>query len=172
MKLVAALLISALGASAAHGQAVEWPEKKVRPAEATALVQLRERIRAEIKEENQALGPAQPPDDICIERLEDATTGLFAQELQTFRLSMADMYMTSPVDEETVSGELFDQLQDATKELQTTHLMVQFANAGCSKSAVVTGITVDLESIEGAYRQTISTLQARIGPVRPGFPDP
>ena len=80
--------------------------------------------------------------------------------------------MVNPVDEDAASSMLFDALAEGKYTLQKTHAIVQVAQAFCSKSTIVLNFSIDVEALEGEYGRTISTLQERIGPSRPGLPTP
>jgi len=152
---------------------VQWPEKKVRVVDGSALYILAQKFRAEIMQENQELSAStNKSDDTCLEGVSQTTVSLYAEERQTWRLANVGMFIVNPVDEETSSGQLFDELQDAISSLDTSHKLVGIAEAFCSTSPTVLGAAERVEALEGEYRQIVTTLQQRIGPVRPGLPNP
>ena len=172
MKLIVGLLACGLVGSSVHAQTVQWPEKKARAADAAALFQTATKLRAELAEETNALGPAHGAAATCIEQLSNATSADLGEIRQTYRLAIVDAYMADPVDEESASGILFDALAEAKFTLQKTHAVVQLVQALCPTDTGVQSLAIDLEALEGAYGQTIATLQERIGSSRPGPPTP
>jgi hypothetical protein len=174
MKLVMGVAVLSLVAGGAVAQPVTWPDRKVRPVDAGALLILAKEFEQAVNDETTAYEQKTNTanENTCLEQIVNISERLFAEERQTWRLSMVSTYMTDPVNEEAATGQLFDELGDANSILDASHKMVGLTERFCDRDTLVEAHATRLEELEGQYHQIVITLQERIGPTRPGPPNP
>jgi hypothetical protein len=148
--------------------AVDWPEKKVRIVDQSAIMVLVEKVRQQEAENSKALGETNVQTEVnCLEHISQATMILHAEALQNMRLSNVAADIVNPVDEETVVAQLYDELRDAAITLRLARMFVSGAEAFCAKSPIVLDQAISVNALLDQFEGRVRVLHERIGNKRP-----